>query len=369
MALFMGAGFVTFLSGIGVYGGALDLYRTIYPFVFFTALSLFPLFYIYIYQIVKPGKISRILLLHFIPSILLFSLAAIFYGLLMTEAEKAYFINEILLSDFPSNAPSSFKFNLMHEVDRLAKISYIILSVIYYIMTYQLVNKHQERIEDYYSALKGVSLNWVKTLAVFFILALLSGIAVHFFHRLDVLENQFLSTIPFVFLGTFFAIVGNYSNRQNIIIFPSERIEPDPTEDTIIKKEIPGKNGDDRATDVPGIIYPELKAKLEKYFDEYKPYLNPELKIWDIARDLNTNRTYISRLINHDYGIRFSTLVNKYRIEEARRLMSNPKTCNYSLSVIASMSGFLNYSSFVRAFRYFEKITPNKFLQSSRDFE
>jgi hypothetical protein len=56
MALFMGAGFITFLSGIGIYAENMLIYRIVYPFVFFTALSLFPLFYIYVYQIVTPEK-------------------------------------------------------------------------------------------------------------------------------------------------------------------------------------------------------------------------------------------------------------------------------------------------------------------------
>jgi AraC-like DNA-binding protein len=371
MALFMGCALITFLSGIGIYGGAKETYRIVYPYVFFTALVLFPLFYIYILQIVNPEKISPKLLRHLIPGILLVFTSFTLYVIMMNKAEQLFYIQEFLLSSNPP-ADAHWKFHFMKKTDRLAKLLYIFFSVIYYILTLRLVNRHQKRIEDYYSSLKGVSLSWVKVISVVFVLALFSGISVHWFPRLNVLNSPFLSSVPFILLGTFFAMVGNYSNRQAIIIFPSEKVDESETEGVSLKKEIPTEEIDRKIetetieTETPEIP-PELKEKLENYIREYRPFLNPELKIWDIARDLNTNRTYISRLINHIYGQRFSTFINFYRIEESKRLMTDPETQNYSLTVLASMSGFLNYSSFVRAFKTFENITPNEFRQSIPD--
>lgn len=362
MALFMGCAFITFLSGVGIYGGAYEVYRIVYPFVFFTALSLFPLFYIYIFQIVNPRKISPKLLLHFIPGMTFFLFSFTLYVVMIEKPEQHFYIQKFLLS---SNPPDNahWKFSLLKDTDRLAKLLYIFSSVAYYIVTFRLVNQHQKNIEDYYSSLKGVSLNWVKVISVVFVLALFSGISVHWFHRLEVLNSELLSSVPFIFLGIFFAMVGNYSNQQAIVIFPSEKIEEGETEITSVKKEIPSEESycEKGATEIPA----GLKKKLEDYFLQYRPYLNPELKIWDIARDLNTNRTYISKLINQEYGQRFSAFVNHYRIEEAKKLMTDPKTQNYSLTVLASMSGFLNYSSFVRAFKTIENITPNEFRQST----
>jgi len=366
MALFMGCAFITFLSGIGIYGDALETYRVVYPYVFFTALVLFPLFYIYVLQIVNPEKISTKLLLHVIPGMALVFTSFTLYVIMMNKAEQHFYIQEFLLS---SNPPENahWKFSLMKSTDRLAKLLYIFSSIIYYLLTYRLVNSHQKRIEDYYSSLKGVSLNWVKVISIVFVLALFSGISVHWFHRIEVLNSPVLSSVPFLFLGAFFAMVGNYSNRQAIIIFPSEKIDESETEGVSVKKEILTEEIDRKIETETPEIPPGLKEKLENYIREYRPFLNPELKIWDIARDLNTNRTYISRLINQVYGQRFSTFVNHYRIEESKRLMSEPGTQNYSLTVLASMSGFLNYSSFVRAFKTFEEITPNEFRQSIFD--
>jgi hypothetical protein len=241
----------------------------------------------------------------------------------MSTTDKAYYFDEYLLSRSLPSFDIHWKYIYMYHVDRVAKVSYIGLSVVYYIMTYRMVHKHQKSIEDYYSSLKNVSLNWVKALSVFFVLAVFSGITVHWFHRLQIINNEILSSIPFVFLGTFFAIVGNYGNRQRINIFPSERVDLDETENATIKKELNTEKNTVSKSNLTETNY-ELKQKLKNYFQEYRPFLNPELKIWDIAKDLNTNRTYISKLIN----------------------------------------GFLNYSSFVRSFKQHEDITPNEYRLS-----
>ena len=363
MALFMGCGFVTFLSGIGIYAGTTEVYRVVYPWVFFTALALFPLFYIYVFEIVNPDRISKKLLWHFLPASVLLTLSLSLYTIMMNSGEKQFYIEHILLSKTPSLEAIHWKFSVMNIVDKVAKASYIVLSVIYYIMTLRLVHKHQQTIEDYYASLKEVSLNWVRTLGFFFVLALLSGVTVHWVHRLDVLNSDMLSSVPFLFLGTFFAIVGNHSNKQNVNIFPSKKTELDSSEKINVSKEAEKQTTTEEFSSEFSIPN-GLKEKLESYFTDYHPYLNPDLKIWDVARDLNTNRTYISRLINQEYGKRYSSFVNHYRVRESIKLMSDPKTANYSLTILASMSGFLNYSSFVRAFKIEEGKTPNEFRQS-----
>lgn len=364
MALFMGCGFVTFLSGIGIYGGAIEIYKVIYPFVFFTALALFPLFFIYVIEIVRPADIKPKLLLHFLPAIILLLFSVSLYGIMMSSEEKLFFINDVLLNKQASIGELHWKYQLMYWVDATAKSTFIILSVLYYARTFWLVSRHQKKVEDYYSALKSVSLNWVRALGVVFVLALLSAIIIHWFHRSEVKESPFFKSVPFLFLGSFFAIVGNHSNRQSVSIFPSNNLEVDETENVSVAKELleNDRYNSHEDTNVPV----DLKKRLDDYFVEYRPFLNPELKIWDIARDLNTNRTYVSRVINKEHGVRFSAFVNRYRVEEAKMIMRNPKTSHFSLIVVASMSGFLNYSSFVRAFRSIEGSAPNAFRKSAK---
>lgn len=77
----------------------------------------------------------------------------------------------------------------------------------------------------------------------------------------------------------------------------------------------------------------------------------PDLKITDLARETNSNRTYISSFINQHLGMTFSDYINKQRIDYASHLMNNDKTMNiYDLSVKA---GFASVSSFKRNYSKF----------------
>lgn len=52
------------------------------------------------------------------------------------------------------------------------------------------------------------------------------------------------------------------------------------------------------------------RQRVEKYLENKKPYLNPEFKITDMARDLFSNRTYISAFGNTVFRSKFSPAGN-----------------------------------------------------------
>ena len=93
------------------------------------------------------------------------------------------------------------------------------------------------------------------------------------------------------------------------------------------------------------------RQQVEKYLEERKPYLNPEFKITDMARDLFSNRTYISAFINREYGVNFNRFINNYRLQEVERLQSEVahRKQKTSMLEIVIHAGFSNYRSYFRA--------------------
>lgn len=87
---------------------------------------------------------------------------------------------------------------------------------------------------------------------------------------------------------------------------------------------------------------------LENWMETEKPYLNPELRLMDLRAVLPLNRTYLSQLIHNAYDCTFYQFVNRYRIEEAKRLkLENPKR---TMEDVALHSGFASRISFSRTF-------------------
>jgi AraC-like DNA-binding protein len=90
------------------------------------------------------------------------------------------------------------------------------------------------------------------------------------------------------------------------------------------------------------------RQALEEWMEKEKPYLNPDFKLVDLQNVLPMNRTYLSQFIHAEYGCSFYLFVNRYRVEEAKRLMNeNP---GMKMADVSASCGFSSPSVFSRTF-------------------
>ena len=102
----------------------------------------------------------------------------------------------------------------------------------------------------------------------------------------------------------------------------------------------------------------KFAEKFSTVFEKKKLFMNTKLTIIDLAKEMGTNRTYISDYINNELGTTFFDYVNQRRIMEAEALL---RTTKESLESISSMSGFNSPSTFRRAFMKKYNCTPGKY--------
>jgi len=103
--------------------------------------------------------------------------------------------------------------------------------------------------------------------------------------------------------------------------------------------------------------------KVYNLMESDKLYLNPDFTLSELAKKINTSRTYVSQVINEHYNCNFKTFINDYRIKEARRLLSDSKNNNITIEAIANKVGFKSKTSFNNAFKKYIGITPSYFLK------
>ena len=107
----------------------------------------------------------------------------------------------------------------------------------------------------------------------------------------------------------------------------------------------------------------QVETKLKTYFEEQKPYLNPELSLSDVATAIGVNTTYLSRFMNHWLNVNFFTFVNNYRINYAIKLIEERK--GYITSDLLYMeSGFKSRSVFYKLFRERIGLSPQEYIKS-----
>lgn len=157
---------------------------------------------------------------------------------------------------------------------------------------------------------------------------------------------------------------GSYSKRVNSII------NPQTNELLDIEKplELYSTAIADKAT--KPILTTETKQQLwlqlKDLIETEGLFLNKELTLAQCARKLNTNTTYLSKVINETTGSNFSCFLNQYRIEEACRLLLNPKTSNMTIEGIAQTVGFNSKSVFNMTFKKYKHVTPSEFIANQR---
>ena len=102
----------------------------------------------------------------------------------------------------------------------------------------------------------------------------------------------------------------------------------------------------------------QLASKIEELFSVQKIYLNPDLKLSDIATAVGSNRTYVSNYFNRDASTNFYEFVNSRRVAHACHLLSET---DLPVRDIAINSGFGSPAAFSRVFSKHKGCTPTAF--------
>jgi len=90
-----------------------------------------------------------------------------------------------------------------------------------------------------------------------------------------------------------------------------------------------------------------LRNELINLLEVEKVYLNPGLTVEDVVKRLGANPKYFSAMLHNEMNVTFCQLVNDYRVERAKELLTNTED---KVSSVAFMSGFNSIQSFYRVF-------------------
>ncbi|MEJ1237100.1 helix-turn-helix domain-containing protein [Chryseolinea sp. T2] len=111
----------------------------------------------------------------------------------------------------------------------------------------------------------------------------------------------------------------------------------------------------------------ERVQQLKSFMEKSKPYLDAELTLTSLATQLNITRGQLSLLINEGTGSNFYDFVNRYRVDEVKRLMTDPSKSNFNMLGLALDAGFKSKSTFNLIFKRFTGLTPTEYRKNSSE--
>ncbi len=103
------------------------------------------------------------------------------------------------------------------------------------------------------------------------------------------------------------------------------------------------------------------RARILEYADRESPHLRPNLTLREMAAELETNPSVLSRLINRGFDQNFNDFINARRVEAVKQRMQKSESRQRTLLALALDSGFNSKATFNRAFRKFTGQSPSAY--------
>lgn len=292
-----------------------------------------PLLYFYTRAVVsKNFRISRNQLFHFLPFVVFFISTESFY-LSQSHQHKEHILLNISRHHLP------FSVSLTSTLIFIQFLFYAFSSI-------RCIAAYKKSTSQYFSDPKQTNVSWLYSTIVFFIIIMViatlngwlsqTGFAKYYLIAFNIM---ILAVLVFVVRVLLKAL-----GQSSFFLFAE-------------KTEIQGNDLSDEAKNEKEKI---AKNALD-YMDSHKPYLEPELTLIQLAEQLSVKPRALSQAINDILNQNFFDFINRYRIDEARRLLTNPVDKKITILEVLYKVGFNSKSSFNALFKKYTGLTPTEF--------
>ncbi|HEY7883625.1 MAG TPA: helix-turn-helix domain-containing protein [Cellvibrionaceae bacterium] len=216
--------------------------------------------------------------------------------------------------------------------------------------TYMLMRYHR-KLKDQYSSFSSSEPAWLSVLALGFTLSWAFSVVVH-------ISAQFMSIAAADVLGIsenyliFVLINGLFAYS---LMYAHQVLTTKPTE---ITKTISNDKPDEEAI-----------TKVHAGMEEAKLFLQHNLNIEEFSTRIDLPVRDVSAVINKHFGTNFFEYMNSYRVEEAKRLLTDKDHADLTVLDILLQAGFNSKSAFHRFFKRLTGMSPSEYRKQSTTSE
>jgi AraC-like DNA-binding protein len=207
------------------------------------------------------------------------------------------------------------------------------------------LRSYRNRISNAYSSLEKLSLNWLYSIIGGFGLIWLIGSV----NQLTVIVMPH----PAISIALSIIMLLISFGLANVIIFRGLK-QPEIFSGIDEKPKYEKSSLSDEEAD-------RLMISLKNHMETQRPHLLPGLSISGLAKEMTVPARHISQVINSRLRKNFVDFINYYRVEEAKKLLTEYATNAKTILEIAYESGFNSKSVFNKAFKKHAGMAPKEF--------
>ena len=220
----------------------------------------------------------------------------------------------------------------------------VVVVLPYLVLAHLQVRAFAIQSKDFMSDITLLHLNWLRTLLI----------GVYALMGIDVLDVVTGSSIPVWLLLPSVALIGLIS-----LAYFSLRVSPVFAQLTLDEKSLSEQKKD--TSQLPDEQMERQKERLIEVLERKQLYLNPELRLADLAAAVDIRPYRASEILNRGLQTTFYDLINRYRVSKAQELLLAPGSAQFNLLGIAMESGFKSKSVFNDVFKKSTGMTPSQF--------
>jgi AraC-like DNA-binding protein len=208
-------------------------------------------------------------------------------------------------------------------------------------------------VSQHFSSNQKTDVSWLSSMILFFLVIIIITILNGLFAQTS-LASYYLFVFNIIILATLVFVISILMKAlQKPYFFPFSK-----EDDYVIKPASPPPS---IPPDSDKAEKEELAKKVLDYMQSNKPYLEPELTLEELASRLSLKPRILSQTINESLGHNFYDFINRYRIKEASRLLTNPRDEKITVLEVLYEVGFNSKSSFNTLFKKYTGLTPREF--------
>ncbi|HEX6892283.1 MAG TPA: helix-turn-helix domain-containing protein, partial [Chryseolinea sp.] len=238
--------------------------------------------------------------------------------------------------------------------------------IFYFFLTGKALTSYQRSINHLFSETSKINLSWVRWLINGYIILLLIMVGLYFMILRTPENFGMLILINTAIVTPYLYAVAFRGLTQPTLWQVRHESTPDNLEAAIREVELieESNHGDEpriQKNNMSNERMREIVTRVMQLMDVSKLYLQSELTLQDLAEKLDTPSYQVTQAINEGLGRNFYDLVNGYRVEEAKRLLSDPASKNSKILTVGMDAGFNSKTTFNTVFKKFTGLTPSEF--------
>ena len=300
-------------------------------------LLVYPLYLYYITVLTKGAVGSRQRWLTVLPPIIAGIIVAIVY-LMMNDEDCSQYISIYLYKN--SMQGLSGLAMVQAVIHQVAKCLFAVGVLTVLFVGIRHIRQYNKLIDSIYADNDGKRLYGITTILLLMLLTGVLSFTVNVVGRFSFLHSE----MSFAAIACFFSsLLFLLFYRGFVQQFSFTDIAQEETEEC---KESKGNE------DTSDVVPLEGYSRLLQRIDDERLYLQPGLTLAALAKQLGTNRTTLSKLVNEEAGMSFTDFINRKRIAFVIKLeQENPKARKQDL---AEHVGYTSMRSFYRNYNLFK---------------